>query len=178
MDSWVQHCPTCGFCAKDVSKFEEKLRSLVEGASYQSQLADKECPALASTFICAGKVSEYTCDEVAAGWSYLHAAWVLDDHKCESLASQWRRRAADVFAGAVAKGTPIIGGVGGSQVIIVDCLRRSKRNAQALEIISQTLECVCDDVIRQALVYQRKLIEGGDVACHRLEEALTPEPAG
>lgn len=175
MASWVQHCPTCGYCAKDVSKFDEKLRCLIEDASYQLQLADKDCPGLASTFICAGKVSEFSGDEVAAGWGYLRAAWVLDDHKCDSLASQWRSRAADIFAGAVAKGTPIVDGAGGSQAIIVDCLRRSRRDVEALEIIAKTLGHICDDVIRQALIYQRRLIESGDAACHRVEEALAPE---
>lgn len=178
MTKWVQHCPTCGYCAKDVSKFEAKLRGLLEDARYQSQLADKEYPALASTFICAGKVSELACEAVVAGWHYLHAAWVLDDHQCDPLARQWRSRAADIFVGAVAKGTALAGVAGGSQAIIVDCLRRSQRNAEALEIISQTLGHSCDDMIRQALVYQRRLIESGDVACHRFEEALAPEQTG
>jgi len=175
MASWVQRCPTCGYCAKDVSKFDEKLRCVIEDANYQLQLADKDCPELASTLICAGKVSEFSADEVAAGWNYLRAAWAFDDQKCDPPASQWRSRAADIFAGVVAKGTPIVGGAGGSQAIIVDCLRRSSRGTEALAIISQALEQDYDDVIRQALIFQKQLIERGDVACHRVEEAL-PHP--
>ena len=178
MASWVQRCPTCGYCAKDVSKFDEKLSSLLEGASYQFQLAHTDYPELAATFICAGMASTFKGDEVAGGWSYLHAAWVLDDHNYDSLASQWRSKAADVFTGSIAKGTSIVAGVGGSQAIIVDCLRRSGRHSEALELISRTLGHFCDDVIRQALIYQKRLVESGDVACHRVEEALAQEQAG
>ena len=90
MASWVQHCPTCGYCGKDVSKFEAKPRGLLEDAGYQSQLADNEYPALASTFICDGKISEFACEAVAAGWHYLHAAWVRSKGGREwSSAATW-----------------------------------------------------------------------------------------
>lgn len=54
MIAWVQQCPTCGYCAKDVSQFSDQQREVLNSREYRQHLADRSLPALAGRFICSG----------------------------------------------------------------------------------------------------------------------------
>lgn len=73
---------------------------------YQRQLQAADCPALASSFICAGLLQERIGEHQPAGWLFLKAALVCDDNKRDDLARRWRSRAADLFIAAWPKGIP------------------------------------------------------------------------
>src|SRR5947208_16297316 len=79
MHTWIQRCPSCGYCSRDVAEFDNLFRPVIESAAYRSQLADARYPELASTFICAGMLAEAGEQQADAGWAYLQAAWTLDD---------------------------------------------------------------------------------------------------
>ncbi len=78
---WVQRCPSCGYCSRDASKFEDRQRSTLDAPEYRSQLGDPRYPELASTYICTGMLDEAAGQPDQAGWAYLNAAWVLDECK-------------------------------------------------------------------------------------------------
>ncbi len=170
--SQVQCCPSCGFCAVHVNDFDERFREVMAGENYQQQLKASDYPELASAFICAGRLSESIGQHRQAGWAFLKAAWVLDDHRLDGLARRWRSCAADQFMGVLGNGEVLCEQAGASEAILVDCLRRGGRAAKALEVIRYAERGECDPIVRQILTYQRTLIENGDTACRRIEEAL------
>lgn len=170
MSSWIQRCPSCKYCARDVSKFDEGLRAVMKGDAYQAILNDGQLPKLASTFVCAGMLDEAAGRPGDAGWSYLHAAWVLDDHRNEELARHWRGWAADVFLALLAKGEAFAED-GASELVASDCLRRAGRGAEALPVIDGALGRDGDEKVRKALAFERKLIALGDLSPHGIWEA-------
>lgn len=101
--------------------------------------------------------------QVDAGWSYLHAAWVLDDFQKDDLARHWRSCAADVFLELLEKGGTFAED-GASELIVADCLRRAGRGAEALAVIDGALGRDGNETVRKALAFERKLIALGDVS--------------
>lgn len=174
MDCWIHRCPSCGYCARDLAKFDERFRAVMEMTAYRAILSDRQLPKLASTFLCAGMLDEAAGRPGDAGWSYLHAAWVLDDHDKDDLARHWRGWAADVFLAVVAKGETFADD-GASELIVADCLRRAGRGAEALPVIDGALARDGDDTVRKALAFERKLIALGDVSRHTVWDAKQAE---
>lgn len=88
MDVWVIRCPSCGYCAKRISVFDDRLRPVLESLAYRSQLGDANFPELASTFICHEMLLASAGERYLAAWAHLHAAWCLEDAGKKS----WRGR--------------------------------------------------------------------------------------
>jgi hypothetical protein len=172
MHAWIQRCPSCGYCSRDVAEFDHRFRPVMEGAGYGSQLADSRYPELASTFICAGMLAEAGGRQADAGWAYLNAAWTLDDANKDELARVWRRRAADKFLAVLKDGQLFAEQPGASEAIVTDCLRRAGRGTEALQVIERGLSQSYDDVIHKILSFEQVLIQRGDMAPHLIKEAL------
>ncbi len=172
MDAWVQRCPSCGYCAQDASKFDDRFRAVVNSSEYRAQLADTRLPELAGTFVCMGMLADASARPDDAGWTYLHAAWVLDDARKDDLAREWRGKAADRWLAVLAAGKLFAYKPGASEAILTDCLRRSGRAAEALPVIERALSGNYDDIIHNILRFQRVLIQRGDTSRHLAEEAL------
>jgi hypothetical protein len=174
MHAWIQRCPSCGYCSRDVAEFDHRLRPVVESAEYRSQLTDAVYPELTSTFICAGMLAEAAGREADAGWAYLHAAWTLDDANKDEFARICRARAADKFLDLLAEGQSFAEQPGASEAIVTDCLRRTGRGAEALEMVERGLSQSYDDVIQKILAFERALIQRGDMGGHLIKEAFEP----
>ncbi len=172
MHAWIQRCPSCGYCSRDVAEFDSRFRPVIESAPYRSELGDARYPELASTFICAGMLAEAGKQQADAGWAYLHAAWTLDDANKDELARVWRGRAVDKFLAVLNDGQLITEQPGGSEAIVTDCLRRAGRGTEALPIIERGLSQSYDEVIHKILVLERGLIERGDTGRHLIKEAF------
>lgn len=172
MHAWIQRCPSCGYCSRDASEFQDSLRAVLDSSEYRSQLADTRYPELASSFICSGMLADASERPDDAGWAYLHAAWVLDDARKDDLARLWRGKAADSFLAVVAEGHAFAAQPGASEAILIDCLRRAGRGGEALPLIERALSQNYEDIIHKILVLQRALIQRGDTAAHLVKEAL------
>ncbi len=171
MDMWVQRCPSCGYCSPDASKFDDRFRGVLNSSEYRSQLADTRHPELACTFVCTGMLADASARQDDAGWAYLRAAWVLDDAGKDDLAREWRSKAADRYLAALAAGKSFARQPGLSEAILTDCLRRSGRGAEALQVIERALCGSYDDIIHKILRLQRVLIQRGDASRHLTQEA-------
>jgi hypothetical protein len=162
MHAWIQRCPSCGYCSRDVAEFDYRLRSVIEGSAYRSQLTDAVYPELISTFICAGMLAEAAGRQVDAGWAYLHAAWTLDDANKDKLARIWRGKAADKILAALSDEQLFAEQSGASEAIMADCLRRARRENEALQVIDRALSQSYEDIIHKILAFERVLIRRGD----------------
>jgi uncharacterized protein (DUF2225 family) len=176
MSAWVQRCPSCGFCASDAAKFDERSRAKLDSADYQLQLADACYPELANSFVCSGWLAHAAGEKGKAAWEYLHVAWVLEDERQDDLAKEWRGRAADQFTSVLAEGKPVIEQPGASEALVAECLRRAGRGVEALPRIEQALgqgEGV-DANVQKILRFQQALIQQGDTSHHRTDEVMNP----
>jgi hypothetical protein len=172
MHTWIQRCPSCGFCSRDVTKFDDRFRAVMSGPPYRLQLADTRYPDLASTFICEAMLVEAVARRDEAGWAYLQAAWVLEDAKKDDLARNCRSRAADIFLVLLAEGRTFSETPGALEAIVSDCLRRAGRGAEALQVIERALSQSFEELIHKVLVFQRRLIQREDTSRHLIQEAL------
>ncbi len=172
MQTWIQRCPSCGYSARDTSQIDDRVRPVMDGTAYRSQLTDTKYPELASTFICSALLAEAVGRRGDAGWAYLHAAWILDDAGKDELARLWRGRAADTFLALLAGGQSFAEQPGASEAIVTDCLRRAGRGDEALPLIERSLSQSYEDIIHYILALQRELIQRGDTSQHLIKEAL------
>ena len=56
--------------------------------------------------------------------------------------------------------------------ILIDLLRRSGQVEQARQIIAARRDDITDEMIRQIIDFQVKLLDRNDVSCHTVEEVI------
>jgi hypothetical protein len=169
MRAWVQACGKCGYRAADISVFDERMRSVMQSPEYSGLAKD---PALFAVFGCAGMLAAAAGDDAGAGRHYLSAAWDADDRAWDMAARYYRQQAADAWLRVLAAGGTFANGKGESEALLVDCLRRARRDEAAEALIEKALAAGCDGIIADLLAFQRKLIRSGDRDAHVVSEAL------
>jgi hypothetical protein len=127
MPTWVQRCPSCGYCAPDLEASPPRAERVVKTAAYQSLLAFAGRPPLASAFLAASAVYEAGAAFADAGWQAVYAAWACDDAGDEACAVACRERAVDLFARALLVRQAVVDEPGGAEALIADLLRRTGR---------------------------------------------------
>lgn len=175
METWVQRCPACGYCASDISHPARQVKAVMESAEYREQLNNPEFPRLANSFLCRAIIERDKKKFAAATWSQIFAAWTCDDRKAVEAASTCRRMAADMLVRAETAGQDVGQPAYAGKAILVDLLRRSGQMDRALEVIKMARPLVPDEIILGVLSYEEKLIERQDVSCHTITEAFDGE---
>ncbi len=170
----VQHCPACGYCARDVSKAPPVAQTVVARQEYQAQLQDRSFPYLANLFLCQSMIQEAAGDYASAGWAALRAAWACDDEgeKYASAAVRCRSRAVAMFAEAHRKGQAFATEPGSEEAILSDVLRRSGRFSEAEEMIERGLALDPAETVRHTLLFQRHLCSRRDAGVYTVNDAL------
>jgi hypothetical protein len=168
----VHRCPSCGYCATDLSQAPPEAASTVRSAEYQEILKAEGVNPTATRFRCEALVLAASGNDVGAGWALVRAAWAYDDHKATDEAATNRTSAVEVFLRAKARGVAILPeSDAGDSILIADLLRRSGAfEGAAAQIASapQTAEPVEVD----CLAFEAVLISAEDVAAHSMEDAL------
>jgi hypothetical protein len=176
MPYWVQRCPSCGYCAPDVSEGPERAREIIQSSAYRQQLQDPSYPELADSFLCAALIQEDAGQYADAGWAALHAAWACDDEGTPSSARAARQRAIALFRRAQDEDQDFIEGPGAAQALLSDLLRRSAQFDEVAAIYEEGLQAKPSKIIRQVLEFGLALAALKDARSHRIEEATEPAP--
>ncbi len=167
MARWLQQCPSCGYCAPDLSRAHPAAAEAVRAAPFRSLITDTSIPPLARRFLAWALVLEETGAMHAAGEATLQAAWVADDLGKPDLARAWRLDAVALWRG----GPPLDPE---QTVRVVDALRR----AEAWDDAAHTAETLADagppDPVAQVILLERRLIEAQDAGRHTVASALPP----
>jgi hypothetical protein len=163
---WVQRCPSCGYCAPDISKGDKEMSNIIESDMYKQRLRDARFPELANSLLCWSMIQEEVAQYKIAGWTSVKAAWACDDANNNDAARECRERAIMLLDTARKKGQWFAGNAGTEEAVIVDLLRRSGQLDAALRMCNERLEKDPEEFIRDVLVYQKKLIEKSDVSRH------------
>jgi hypothetical protein len=122
---WIQRCPSCSYCAPDISGGPEIATKVVKSDTYLKQRDDSSYPELANKFLCWAIIKEAKGDDSGAGWAAVQAAWACDDHNTESGAKESRKRAVALFEKARGDGSSFADGLGVQEAILADLLTRS-----------------------------------------------------
>ncbi len=102
--AWVRRCPSCGYCAPDISKALLGEAEVVRLPRYRKQLNARRFPQLADTFLCWSLLQEEAGALAKAARAGIHTAWVCDDLGADAAARLCRMRAADLLRRAWERG--------------------------------------------------------------------------
>lgn len=172
INMWINTCPSCGYCAPDISEWIEKAPEIVRSDFYKRQLNDPEFPSIANAFLCFSLIQESAGDYAGAGWANIHAAWICDDAGYDAGAQKCRKKAVSLLEKAKEAGQKFGKQVGAEEALMTDLLRRSGQFELALKVCDDGLKKKPDKIISNILQFQKVLISKSDVACHTVAEAM------
>jgi hypothetical protein len=173
INTWVQSCESCGYCAESLEIENKKAPTILNSRQYQEQLREPDTPQLANHFLCKAIIDQKSGDFAAATWSLLHAAWVCDDLGNEHQAKQCRQDAAKMLLRAEKKKQILMNHTNEETLLLVDLLRRSCQFEQAKQVIASRRKAMIEDhFLLQILDYQHQLVEAADSAAYTIEDAI------
>ncbi len=170
----IQCCPSCGYCAPDVSEGPPVATAVVAREDYQAQRQAPSFTYLANMFLCWSMIQREAGDYAGAGWAAVRAAWACDDGGAAyaQAAIRCRLRAVALFTEAQQREQPFAAEPGAEEALLADLLRRSGRFAEAETVIGQGLARRPSGTLQRILCYQRRLCRRRDASSHTIAEAL------
>jgi hypothetical protein len=168
----IQACPSCGYCASDISEMVEKAPEIIRSDSYQQQLNNSEFPRLANRFLCNSLIQEGVGEYKNAGWLSVHAAWVCDDagDGFDASAKNCRKRAVALFQKVKEKRENLYKRAGDDEALMTDLLRRAGEFESALSICEEGLKKEPEKIVLCILQLEKALIQNQDVGCYTIPE--------
>lgn len=168
----VQRCPTCGYCARDISLEYPQAEQLVHSPAYEKILHRRNITEKAREFLAWALIQEANEEYGGAGWSALHAAWACDDADKPKGAAECRQLALERFTRQLARQGHITGLDDPAiiRLVLADLCRRTEQFEPAARWAREGQERKPTDIVRFALELELALIEDQDAACHSLEE--------
>lgn len=158
----IQRCPSCGYCATDISKASANAKELVYSPDYCNQSENPDFPLLANSFICLSMIFEKDGDFSSAGWASLKASWICDDRNNIDEAKKCRLRAVEMFKKSWIRGRGSQAFFHDEFVMLTDLLRRAEKFDEALAVCEEGLAKNQDEQFRKFLEYEKALIEKQD----------------
>ena len=171
---WVQLCPHCGHCARDISEALDGAAEVVRSDEYRGELERAGRPPLANAFMCLALLHEAAGELAHAGQSALEAAWVCDDEAAPDAARDCRRRSITYFERARAAGSMVTEQHGGAEMLLADIHRRAALFADAERLCAEGIAKADDEQLKIVLQFEARLARDGDVEPHAIEEAFPP----
>lgn len=173
MSLLIQECPTCGYCAPDLSLGPETAADVIRKIEYQEQLKSPEFPHLANVFLCHSLIQEREDNFAVAAMEAINAAWVCDDASHQEGARKCRLRAVKMYDEAKARLQSLTSIMGrhDDAVLVTDLLRRAGEFELAMVSCKKGLGLQPEKDIRTLLEFQQVLIERKDIDKHTMEEA-------
>lgn len=184
IDFWIEECPSCGYCAPDVSTGPWRISDILESKEYKKKAKKPSYPDLARKFLCWSTIQELLGEYCGAGWTALYAAWACDDAQAPEKAELCRKEAIRLLEKALDDGVSFAEQPGEEELVMVDLLRRSGQFEKAEvickqglakvqdEIIKQGLVKMQDETIKRALLFEQILLESKDRECYTVEQAI------
>ena len=173
IDTWVQRCDSCGYCANSLDVENPMARSVIESQLYQNTLSNPNYPQLANEFKCKAIIDQANGKYADAAWSSLFAAWACDDEGHSAQAIQCRKEAIQILERAQQENQLMMEREIDQTLLLVDLLRRSGQLKQAEQLIASARKGpLGEDYLLQILDYQQTLIKAGDTASHTIGEAI------
>ncbi len=168
---WIQRCPSCGYCAPEITEGSEEDRSIVYSNEYITQLKDNSYPETANAFLCYSLLMRNRKLFADAGWSAVFASWVCDDNQYQESASKCRAIAIEMFNAARREGQEFADSKDREDIYLIDLYRRCFQFDKAAFLCDKALEKEHPEKILDLLYFERELIDKYDSAPHSESEA-------
>lgn len=168
----VQTCPSCGYCASDITRPAPDVSRFLMSSEYRQQLQSNEYPELANLFRCAGLVLESCGHLEEAAWACIRAAWACDDAASAEAARKCRLQAEQLLGQATTSGQGTANRPGFDCLMRVDLLRRAGEVERASKVSDAGFSRNCDSDTLLLLVFERVLSRRRDTGCHTVEEGI------
>jgi len=168
---WIHTCPSCGYCAPDLSDGDRAFEAVVRSEEYRNTLENPSTPRLAGQFLCWALLQESRKEYEKAGWAAIHAAWACDDAGAGQWAAKCRKRASELLMRAREMGQWFAEDAGLEEAILVDLLRRAGLFEKALRLCEERLRKEPEETVKVILQYQEDLIRKSDDGRHTVAEA-------
>jgi hypothetical protein len=168
---WIQRCPSCGYCAPDISQGEEADRAVVRSDVYIARLNDHAFPETANAFLCYGLMARGRDQFADAAWASVFAAWICDDNGFPESAFFCRGLAIELFEAARKAGQEFADTTVQEEIYLIDLHRRRAQFDLAARRCDRALEGEHTDELLDLLYLERDLIDRRDSAAHSEAEA-------
>jgi hypothetical protein len=169
---WVQRCPSCCYCAPDLSECNPGTKGIVESQEYQDILNNDAIPEIAASFLALSYEKQQSQQYSVSVWRAIHAAWICDDKDNSEASKECRIKAISLIEKAESHSQTIANQTGASEAITIDLMRRTGMLQKALELVENTKAKDIEDVIRKVITFEETLIRNKDNRRHTVSEAL------
>ena len=171
----IQRCPSCGYCASDLSEISGDVKAHVESKEYQEIIGNKAIPKVAASFLALSYEKQQTHQYSESAWAAIHAAWICDDKNKQKASKECRKKAISMIESANAHSQNMGDQAGATEVLTIDLMRRAGMFEQALKLVEETKTKDIEEIILQIIAYEESLIESKDIDSHTVSEALGDE---
>ncbi len=176
LETFIQTCPSCGYCAPRISAKIEGTPEIIKTDSYRQQLKSTEFPSLANAFLCCSFIIDSNNEYTQAGWQCLLAAWACDDKgyhepRFADAARKCRIQAITLLQKAKENGQSFGTDPGAEEALLVDLLRRTGQFEPARMMCDEGLNKKPKKIIKDILRFQQKLIDESDLGMYTVDEA-------
>ena len=171
----IQRCPSCGYCASDLSECSGVLKFSVESKEYQKIIGNKSIPKVAASFLALSYLKQQTLNYAESAWAAIHAAWICDDKNKEKASKECRKKAISMIENANAHSQNMGDQAGATEALSIDLMRRAGMFEQAFKLAEETKSKDIEEIIMQVITYEESLIESKDIDSHTVSEALGDE---
>ena len=171
INHWVQRCPSCGYCAPDISSCEAGTKEIVYSKAYQDILLSNKNIELVSSFLAVSFEREQLTQFDKSAWAAIHAAWIADDAQDFELAIHCRKEAIRIILLGASKGQRLVTEENVSEVITVDLMRRAGMLQEAIELAKKVKTNNIEKILMQIIEFQINLISQKDTLVHTITES-------
>lgn len=171
LDIAIQKCPSCGYCAGDISLGEPAWRSFLDRRSYRLLATEESINDVSRRYLCAAHLARATGRMAEAGWLALRAAWACDDEGDESNGVRCRNQAYEVWIDARVNGDTFAGDADTEICIMADILRRAGRFSECVELFENHGDAQ-DEMLRGILVFESERALERDQRGFTVDDAL------
>ena len=171
----IQRCPSCGYCASDLSECSGDAKFHVESKEFQEIIGNKAIPKVAASFLALSYEKQQTHQYSESAWTAIHAAWICDDKNKQKASKECRKKAISMIENANAYSQNMGDQAGATEALTIDLMRRAGMFEQALKLAEETKTKDIEEIILQVIAYEESLIESKDIDSHTVSEALGDE---
>ena len=168
----IQRCPSCGYCSYDISSGDQNTKSLVESQQYRDLLDDTSLPETAASFLALSYEKERLEEYSKAAWHAIRAAWICDDANDYESGRNCREKAVSLINQGNSNRQYIASQTGASEAITIDLMRRASMFTDAQELVDTAKSVEMEEIIRNVILFEERLINAEDIDVHTISEAL------
>ncbi len=172
MDTWVECCDQCGYCAKDIRHAPEQIREIVESPDYRS-LINNATPSLVLRFLRTSYIHRSLASHAEATHYLRIAVWAGEDAQMpDDALNTLRVNAAEGYKSLRSQGGWSRSDPGVLETVTADLFRRAGRWDDALELANEGLLADVNENVRKVLEFEISLINSRDQKVYKVSDAI------